>query len=233
MNLCANNIDSLNSILARVWAGERVEIHSASEDHDGIVSVVGQPRHGTRIKTLDWLNKTKEESAYCIFCIEAVPAMPGAVAFRLEGTTPPNLYLTNVMYGDKPRQDVAAALASVPGILADSIGTIVDYAVARPTQEGNFEGAGFNYSPMTLQRGGPQPNKLQIFFLQEDETSYSDYQGSDDEDEVQADDDGTDVAVGIKSLFGTYWRFQWWDNTVSQSPHLKGDERWRFRLMEE
>ena len=144
------------------------------------------------------------------FHVESIPDMPGVVAFRVQDT---NLYLTNIMYGDEARQTAATELAAVPGILADNIASIVDYAVGRPTGEDNFEGAGFNYSPMTVQAG--PPNKLQMFRL---------------EPGVRP---GFAPGIGVQSLFGTYWRSQWWDQVVSQSPHLLGDERWYVREAED
>mmetsp|Transcript_12519 Transcript_12519/g.20837 ORF Transcript_12519/g.20837 Transcript_12519/m.20837 type:complete len:272 (+) Transcript_12519:72-887(+) len=193
--------------------------------------------------------------------IERAPAgasnPPGAVAFRVVSTTPPNndnetttttsgaaaagrddhdddkrmMYLTNIMYGDELRQSTAEHLASIPSLLAEHIPLIVDFCVGRPTEATNFEGAGFNYSPMTIQPaaggGGSSqhnddgnqavaavaavPNKLQMFVLEEQQQQQ---QGGN---------------FGVKSLFGTYWRSQHWHhNIVSQSPHCLGDEHWRF-----
>ena len=115
------------------------------------------------------------------------------------------------MYGDRERQAVATEVASVPGILADNIALIVDYVVGSATDDDNFEGAGFNYNPMTVQRSiGVRPNKLQMFRLESAQTRTA------------------GRSLGVKSLFGTYWRSQHWNLTVSQSPHLLGDEKWRF-----
>mmetsp|Transcript_8188 Transcript_8188/g.9880 ORF Transcript_8188/g.9880 Transcript_8188/m.9880 type:complete len:245 (-) Transcript_8188:571-1305(-) len=128
---------------------------------------------------------------------------PGAVAFRVAGT---QQYLTMMIYGDQLRQDTSNALACLPSLLPDHIPAIVDYAVDRPTPSENFEGAGFNYSPMTLQQG--PPNKLQLFTLEKRRNDCH--------------------SLGVKSLFGSYWRSQHWDKIVSQSPHLLGDETWWF-----
>jgi|UniRef100_A0A7S2XK46 hypothetical protein len=157
-----------------------------------------------------------------LFQIERAPPqmnLPHMVAFRVVGT---QRYLTNVMYGDRPRQDAAEALASVPSnipILPDIIPTIIDYAIGRPTQDTNFEGSGFHYSPMTAEEqvqgtatgGGPAPNKFQLFQLEKVRDSHF---------------------FGVKSLFGTYWRSQHWVKKVSQSPHLLADETWQFTVQD-
>jgi hypothetical protein len=176
--------------LAERFAGRLVEI----QNHGWII--VPETRHGAVVKT------GYRGDGQCRFHVESIPGMPGVVAFRVQDT---NLYLTNIMYGDEHRQAVANALASVPGILADNIASIVDYTVGRPTDEQNFEGAGFNYSAMTVLEG--PPNKLQMFQLER--------------------------GFGVRSLFGTYWRSQWWDRVVSQSPHLLGDETWRISVVQE
>eukprot|EP00538_Stauroneis_constricta_P007292 CAMPEP_0119556900 /NCGR_PEP_ID=MMETSP1352-20130426/8711_1 /TAXON_ID=265584 /ORGANISM="Stauroneis constricta, Strain CCMP1120" /LENGTH=220 /DNA_ID=CAMNT_0007603913 /DNA_START=81 /DNA_END=743 /DNA_ORIENTATION=+ len=111
-------------------------------------------------------------------------------------------YLTIVMYGDEPRQSLLEQLASNSPLLPEMIGEVVDFTVGAPTNDDNFEGAGFNYSPMTLQPG--PPNMLQVF-------------------EMEGIGGGR---FGIKTSFNTYWRSQHWDGLVSQSPHRLGDELW-------
>lgn len=138
------------------------------------------------------------------FVIEQGP-LPNTVAFRVLGT---QKYLTNIMYGDKHRQHTAEVLAAVPVLLPVHIPALVDYAIGRPTDETNFEGPGFNYNPMNAQDG--PPTKLQLFELE------------------SVQDSARHSLFGVKSLFGTYWRSQWWDHTVSQSPNLLGDETWSF-----
>jgi hypothetical protein len=160
-----------------------------------------------------------------LFQIEPAPPemnLPHMVAFRVVGT---QRYLTNVMYGDRPRQDTAEALASSNIVLPDIIPTIIDYAIDRPTEDTNFEGSGFHYSPMTAEEqvqgttggggggGGspPAPNKLQLFQLERVRDPHF---------------------FGVKSLFGTYWRSQHWVKKISQSPHLLADETWQFTVQD-
>ena len=107
------------------------------------------------------------------------------------------------MYGDDVRNAAAAVLSRTP-VLPSHIPQIVDYAIARPTDRSNFEGRGFNYSPLTAQEGPPGP--LQVF-------------------ELTAEPHGK---YGIKTLFGSYWRSEHWNKRVSQSPHCQGDERWKI-----
>lgn len=130
---------------------------------------------------------------------------PGAVAFEVPST---NFYLTADLYGDDTRRDVAEVLARVPQIMADTIPFIVDFAVARPTNESNFEGSGFSYQPLRITESPHGPNKLQLFYLER--------YGRE--------------RFGIKTLFGSYLRCQHWEKTVSQSPHLLADEAWRFDI---
>lgn len=183
-------------LLAERIVGREVEISSARCDWRGSHIIVPSQTHGSEVRT------GKPEEGKHRFCVESIPKMAGVVSFRVHDT---NLYLTNIMYGDEARQTVATELASVPGILADNIASIVDFAVGRPTGEDNFEGAGFNYSPMTVQAG--PPNKLQMFRL-EPGIRYR-----------------LEPGIGIQSLFGTYWRSPCWDQAVTQSPNLLGDER--------
>lgn len=194
--------------LAKKWAGQLVKI----EGLGGIIvtdcptsssqpSATVRTDYGLHHNDIDKIDRVMIR-----LYIEAVPDVPHAVAFRVSGT---DLYLTNVMYGDKPRQEISNVLASIPDLLPDNIGMIVDYAVGRPTDESNFEGAGFHYSPMTAQRG--PPNKLQMFVLE------------------STTGDAKSCKLGVKSLFGTYWRSPDWDNNVTQSPNLLADETFYFK----
>ena len=62
------------------------------------------------------------------------------------------------MYGNHRRQMLAKILVRTPARLQlDIIALIVDFAIDCPTDEMNFEGPGFNYTPpMTLQQGTPK-----------------------------------------------------------------------------
>lgn len=126
----------------------------------------------------------------------------GLVAFRVlcDGEK----YLTVCPYGDDVRNEAATALAQNSPLLPVHIVDIVNFVADEASAEGNFEGAGFNYRPITVTNG--PPTWLQVFELEN--------QGLD--------------RYGIKSRFGTYWRSQHWNKTVSQSPHCLGDERWRL-----
>lgn len=207
-----NNTSDDNIQLASTWAGQKVTI-----------SGVGGTIYVNTLDVYPIVVKTAHGKGVLLE-IERAPSslrLPGSVAFRVVGamnninadntiTNNGKMYLTNVMYSDEQRQSTAEALSSIPSLLSDHIPIIVDFCMGRPTGENNFEGAGFNYSPMTIQRGsgiGGQPNKLQLFDLTT--TTRTDY-------------------FGVKSLFGTYWRSQHWNKTVSQSPHLLGDEKWYF-----
>lgn len=129
-------------------------------------------------------------------------------------------YLTNVMYGDEVRQRAADGLAGIPSLPAEIIPDIVDSVAGRATNSNNFEGAGFDYTPMRMQKvkKGTPPNKMQQFVLVE----------SLEADGHPARFPSICQRLGVKSLFGTYWRSQHWDQVVSQSSHMLGDETWRF-----
>jgi hypothetical protein len=184
--------------LTNTWAGRTVTIRGAG----GIIHIDPED-DDSPVKT--------GSDATTHIVIERAPTalgLPGTVAFRVAGS---HKYLTTIMYGDSHRQKAAESLAAFQSLLPEHIPKIVDYAVDRPTDETNFEGAGYNYSPMTTQEG--PPTKLQLFELEG----------------VPADRN----RLGVKSLFGTYWRSQHWDNIVSQSPHLLGDETWYFSVQKE
>lgn len=177
--------------LAKIWAGRRFSIR-------------GRVGGSICVNQDDGKVSTATEGTASRFVIEQGP-LPNTIAFRVVGT---QKYLTNIMYGDRHRQSTAEVLAAAKFLLPDHIPTIIDYAIGRPTDETNFEGPGYNYSPMNAQDG--PPTKLQLFELESVHGSAS------------------HVAFGVRSLFGTYWRSQWWEHTVSQSPHLLGDEMWYF-----
>jgi hypothetical protein len=182
--------------LADTWAGRRVTI-------SGVGGAIGVDSGGD-------FEVTTAHGKVSRIVIERAPeglGLPNAVAFRVFGT---QKYLTNIMYGDRHRQQCAEALAAVPGLLPVHIPEIVAFAIGRPTGETNFEGPGFNYCPMTVQDG--PPTKLQLFVLES-------VRGAN--------------RFGVKSLFGTYWRSQHWVKKISQSPHLLGDETWYFCVQDE
>lgn len=149
--------------------------------------------------------KTRSFGCGVDLVIEKVPRLGrGFVAFRLHDSTPPK-YLTITMYGDEMRQTTAETLAkNATQLLPEHIPMIVDWTVDGETTDNNFEGSGFNYSPMTVQCG--PPNVLQVF-------------------QLEGADNGK---FGLKSKFNTYWRSQHWNRTVSQSGHCLGDEQWNI-----
>jgi hypothetical protein len=189
----SNNEETIQ--LANSWADQKVTIRGVG----GWLSVDKK----------DLSVRTKPQNAATTIIIEAAPERlndPSGVVFRVDGT---QMYLTNIIYGDTHRQAAAEALATIPDLAADTIPLIVDFAIGRPTQETNFEGSGFNYSPMTAQPGHPI-TRLQLFHLERSEGSRRNQTSY----------------FGLKSVFGTYWRSQHWNGTISQSPHCLGDETW-------
>jgi hypothetical protein len=123
--------------------------------------------------------------------------------------TDERLYLTQCLYGDGPKAELANALLQIApqlGLLPELVPNIVDYLADQATAEGNFEGVGFNYKPLSAQP--VPPNWLSVFT-------------------IEAQDNNYDVnAVGIQSPFGRYWRSEHWNRVVSQAPHCLGDETW-------
>jgi hypothetical protein len=201
----SNEQDEAAIRLAKTWAGQTVTIRGEG----GWLSVDN---------TEDSVRTNFAKNVATKISIEAAPDKfgdPSAVVFRVvsdndDGTqnTSNTRYLTNIMYGDTHRQTAAQALAAIPALVLDTIPLTVDFAVGRPTEETNFEGPGFNYSSMTAQPG--PVTRLQLFRLERATTSRN------------------DSSFGVKSLFGTYWRSQHWNGTISQSPHCLGDETWGF-----
>ena len=125
------------------------------------------------------------------------------VAFRVDGTS---RYLTLNPYGNA-RAKILEVLSSsdLPMLLPDLYEQILDYLVGKETDTNNFEGRGFNYDPMRAEESST-PTILQSFCIVGDSLR----------------------GIGMKSMFGTYWRSQHWENTVSQSPHMMLDETWRL-----
>lgn len=181
--------------LAETWSGKTVTIRGCG----GMIRVTDEGTQNSAVSTVGGWDADNPSQ----LLVERLS--DDSVAFRVSGT---DLYLTNIMYGDKERQSMAETLVDCPDILTDTIETIVEYAVGQPTDTSNFEGAGFNYSPMMAQQG--PPNKLQTFQLEHVVGRGKNH-------------------LGVRSMFGTYWRSQHWNSTVSQSPHLLGDESWYFQ----
>ena len=128
------------------------------------------------------------------------------VAFRVEGTS---RYLTLNPYGSGARAHTLDILSSceMPMLLPDLYGNIVDYIVGDATDVTSWEGNGFNYAPMTAEES-TSPTILQSFCIE----------GNDP------------YNVGIKSIFGNYWRSQHWKEIISQSSHLMRDETWKLLI---
>uniref|UniRef100_A0A7S2EW41 Uncharacterized protein n=1 Tax=Trieres chinensis TaxID=1514140 RepID=A0A7S2EW41_TRICV len=162
-----------------------------------ITRIPGEDGDSVRTRRRNVWSDTK----FHTFVIERAPESQGEglVAFRAKGT---DLYLTISLYGDKARRGISSTLSRTP-LHPDLVPVVVDFAVGRG--DDNFEGKGFSYSPMTVEPG--PPSLLQAFRL---EQNFS----------------GSLHRVGIKTRFGTYLRSQHWNSTVSQSPHLLGDETW-------
>jgi hypothetical protein len=193
--------------LAKSWAGRKVTIFGAG----GWLSVDNKMKDDSSLSVRTKRSLPKNKATNIV--IEAAPERfndPSAVVFRVDGT---HMYLTNILYGDTHRQAAAEALLAamiIPTLLvADTIPLIVDFSIGRPTEETNFEGSGFNYSPMTAQPGLPI-TRLQLFHLERTEASRANQTSY----------------FGVKSVFGTYWRSQHWNGTISQSPHCLSDETW-------
>jgi hypothetical protein len=201
--------------LAELWAGRSVTI-SGIGGTIWVDPITGDNDDKTRaVRTrFETDELVPNAGGGALLVLERAPielGLPGAVAFRVADTTttPTCYYLTNILYGDDFRQTTAETLAAIPDLLVDHISLIVDYSVGRPTGESNFEGPGYNYSPMrALPHYGGRPSKLQLFELQS----------------VPGDRN----RLGVRSLFGTYWRSQHWDQVVSQSPRMDRDEIWYF-----
>ncbi|CAJ1950830.1 unnamed protein product [Cylindrotheca closterium] len=120
------------------------------------------------------------------------------VAFRLKDT---NLYLSQNPYGNLAQAEALNSISALP-ILPEISREIVDFAVGQESNTG--EGEGFDYRSMQLEEG--PPGLLQQFTLE-----------------------GSGLyKVGIKSVYGKYWRGPSWSKTVLQSPHQLGDEDFSF-----
>ena len=158
------------------------------------------------------------------------------VAFRVKGT---RLYLTQHLYDDEARNSLIHVLLteecnSVSAILLpELIPPIVEYAVDQGSDSTNFEGAGFCYQPMTVEPPctmTKKPSLLQQFTLVEPTPEDSNSNIFRRDGDYFREANGRyllrERRWGIRSRFGKYWRSQHWDNTVSQSSHLLGDEEW-------
>jgi hypothetical protein len=206
-NSTGTTIDEQCIALANEWNNRKIEIHGVGgmiqvHTENGNVST----SHSHRPNTTNHKRR---------FIVRASTDLPGTVAFQVDDGTKDLYYLTVHMYGDECREDAAQALAAVPDVLADTIPLVVDYAIGRPTGETNFEGPGFNYSPMTASKNNnsnTKPTKLQLFTLVPPPRRHN-----------------PPSSFGVRSLFGSYWRSQHWDNVVSQSSHLLGDETWSLQ----
>lgn len=168
----------------------------------GIVGHVGGGIQYTPSGTI----KTAPYDPLSLFVVESSPVESNEpmVTFRFDGTA---LYLTQNPYGDTARSESLQALIDVERVQplpAEVLSSIIEFAVPTGTQTGNFEGEGFDYSPMTVMAG--PPGMLQSFALEGERLD----------------------SVGIRSPFRKYWRSQHWNHTVSQSSHCLRDETWRF-----
>ena len=105
------------------------------------------------------------------------------VMFHVKGT---NLYLTMNLYSDDLSRRILIILAHM-SLLMDNTPLIFYYTIDKDSRNGNFEGQGFNYFPMTAELG--PPGLLQVLKLEK----------------VVKNDKRK---VGIKSRFVTYRRFQ-------------------------
>uniref|UniRef100_A0A7S3L7U1 Uncharacterized protein n=1 Tax=Amphora coffeiformis TaxID=265554 RepID=A0A7S3L7U1_9STRA len=147
-----------------------------------------------------------------IFIVEASPVEGSEpmVTFRIDGT---RFYLTQNPFGDVARAQLLETLISAESFPfpAEVLREITEFAVGAGTRDGNFEGAGFDYTPMNALHLQEPPGILQSFVLERVGQSVVGLNH-----------------IGIRSPFGKYWRSQHWDHTVSQSPHCLGDETWRF-----
>lgn len=124
------------------------------------------------------------------------------VSFRLKDT---NFYLSQNPYGDVAQAETLKNISSLP-ILPEISREIVDFAVGQENKTG--EGQGFDYRPMQLEEG--PPGLLQQFTLE-----------------------GVGLRkVGIKSVYGKYWRAPTWSDGVLQSPNHLGDEDFTFCRVE-
>lgn len=182
----------------REWIGKIVSIRT----RDRNLRIVARPDG-----TVYTRNSVVDEGDKDTFEIVKAPESygPDAIAFRIHGTM--SMYLTISLYGDDARIHISRILSYTP-LLPEHIPAVIDYAVGRETEKVNFEGSGFNYSPMKAEVSigeGGEPGWLQVFKLEPHNTNF-----------------------GILSKFGTYWRSQWWDNVVSQSSHCQGDELWKI-----
>ncbi|CAJ1950808.1 unnamed protein product [Cylindrotheca closterium] len=120
------------------------------------------------------------------------------VAFRLKDT---NLYLSQNPYGKLAKAEALNSIAALP-IPPEISREIVDFAVGQ--ENISFEGEGFDYRAMQLEQG--PPGLLQQFTLEGLRLNQ----------------------VGVKSVYGKYWRGPHLSNTVMQSSHQLDEEDFSF-----
>ena len=149
------------------------------------------------------------------FVVEASPVEGSEhmVTFRIDGT---RFYLTQNPFGNIARAHLLETLIYAESLPfpGEVLHEITEFAVGTGTQEGHFEGAGFDYTPMYAIQLQRQPGILQSFVVES----------------VGERCTGLNH-IGIRSPFGKYWRSQHWDHTVTQSPHCLRDETWRLLLV--
>jgi hypothetical protein len=120
------------------------------------------------------------------------------VVFRLKGT---DTYLTQNPYGNKAQTATLESISNLP-LLPEIQQLVVDFAVLPDSP--SAEGEGFDYDSMRLETGAP--GVLQMFSLT-----------------------GQGLwSVGVKSIYGKFWRAPQWSGNVLQSPHQLADETFNF-----
>lgn len=120
------------------------------------------------------------------------------VVFRLKHT---DTYLTQNPYGNKAQAATLESISNLP-LLPEIQQLVVDFAVLPDSP--SAEGEGFDYYSMTLGTG--TPSLLQMFSLT-----------------------GRGLwDVGVKSIYGKFWRAPKWSGHVLQSPHQLADETFTF-----
>jgi hypothetical protein len=120
------------------------------------------------------------------------------VVFRLKET---DTYLTQNPYGNKAQAATLESISSLP-LLPEIQQLVVDFAVLPDSP--SAEGEGFDYDYMRLEIGSP--GVMQMFFLTGEGLR----------------------GVGVKSIYGKFWRAPPWSVNVLQSPHQLADETFNF-----
>ena len=165
------------AVISDFWVGKEADIRGCG----GRISANLKENF---VRTIARYSRQQEEDSNVVtkFVVEKAPGAyaENFVAFRVKGT---KLYLTMNQYGDEVSRGISRILSHT-SLLPDNIPIIVNYTVDKESRNGNFEGQGFNYCPMTAELG--PPGLLQVFKLEK----------------VINNDKRK---VGIKSKFGTYW----------------------------